>query len=115
MHELSIAYSLVETATEVAKENNFKKIDTLHVNIGVLAGVVKEALQFSFDIATEGTLVEGAQLLIEEIPVTIYCSICNEEQTLSSPIPMQCPICEQKTGEMVTGKEIELYSLEGSE
>lgn len=113
MHELSIAYNLVELAVETAEQNDLKKVDFLHVRIGVLCGVVKEALQFSFDIATEGTLIEGAKLVIDEVPLKIYCPQCNNEHVLQKPIPIRCPECNIRTGEILEGKEIELYSLEG--
>ncbi|NLY79718.1 MAG: hydrogenase maturation nickel metallochaperone HypA [Lysinibacillus sp.] len=113
MHELSIAYSLVQLAIETAKQNDLKKVDALHVKLGVFSGVVKEALEFSFDIATEGTGIEGARLIIDEIPLKIYCSQCESEYVLPKPIPMKCPECNISTGEILEGKEIELYSLVG--
>lgn len=113
MHELSIAHNLVEIAIETAELNEMKKVEALHVRIGVLSGVVKEALEFSFDIATEGTTIEGARLEIEEIPLKIYCSQCNDEYVLQDLTPIKCPKCHKRTGDIIEGKEIELYSLEG--
>lgn len=115
MHELSIAYHLVELAIEAAEQNNLKKVDALHVKIGVMSGVVKEALEFSFDVATQGTFIEGAKLVIDEVPIKIYCPHCNDEQVLEKPIPLKCPECDNKSGEILEGKEIELYSLEGGD
>ena len=113
MHELSIAYNLVQIAIETAEQNNLQKVDALQVRLGVLSGVVKEALEFSFDIATEGTSIEGARLVIEEVPLKIYCSQCRNEYVLPKPTPMTCPECDIRTGEIIEGKEIELFSLEG--
>lgn len=115
MHELSIAYSLVQLAIETAEQNNLKKVDELHLKLGVFSGVVKEALQFSFDIATEGTLIEGASLIINEVPLKIYCPHCKEEHVLPQPVPMKCPICNVSSDEILEGKEIELYSLVGGD
>lgn len=113
MHELSIAYSLVQMAIQTAEQNNLKKVDELHLKLGVFSGVVKEALQFSFDIATEGTKLEGARLMIDEVPVKIYCANCEKEYVLPKPIPMKCPECNMSTNDLLEGKEIELYSLVG--
>jgi hydrogenase nickel incorporation protein HypA/HybF len=113
MHELSIAHSIVQLAIETAEQNNLKKIDALHVKIGVLSGVVKEALEFSFDIATEGTSIEGAQLIIDEIPLKVFCSQCENEHVLPKPTPIKCPKCNISTGEILEGREIELDSIVG--
>ena len=115
MHELSIAYNLVEIAVETAEQNHLQKVDVLHVKIGVLSGVVKEALEFSFDIAAQGTPIEGAKLVVHEVPLKIFCPNCHKMHVLKKPIPLVCPECRQRTGEIVEGKEIELYSLEGGD
>lgn len=113
MHELSIAYNLVQLAIETAEQNNLKKVDELHVKLGVFSGVVKESLLFSFDIAAEGTSLEGARLVVEEIPLKIFCSLCNKAYVLEKPIPIKCPKCNVSTDQILEGKEIELYSLVG--
>ncbi len=46
MHELSIALSIVEMATEESKKRNGAKVDAVHLKLGRLSGVVKDALLF---------------------------------------------------------------------
>lgn len=55
MHELSIALSLVELAAEAAANAGAERVEAVHLRVGALAGVVPEALQFSFAIAARGT------------------------------------------------------------
>jgi hydrogenase nickel incorporation protein HypA/HybF len=55
MHELSIAMSLVELATEEAERRGASRVSALHVHVGPLSGVVSDALRFSFTLAAEGT------------------------------------------------------------
>lgn len=59
MHELSIAHSLAELAVEAAENSGIKQVKTLFLKLGVLSGVVKEALEFSFDVVVQGTSLEG--------------------------------------------------------
>ena len=66
MHELSIAVNIVEIAEEELRRHGGDRIRTVHVQIGSLAGVAKESLQFSFSLACEGTPAEGSKLVIEE-------------------------------------------------
>ena len=66
MHELSIAISIVEMAEEEAARHGRPRILTVHLRVGSLAGVAKEALLFSYPIACEGTTLQGSLLAIEE-------------------------------------------------
>lgn len=112
MHELSIAYSLVSTAEDAARKANAHRVTVVHLKLGLLSGVVKDALLFGYDIATEGTLLAGSRLEIEDVPVVIYCPSCDAEQALESIQSLRCPVCNTLTGDIRQGKELELVSLE---
>jgi hydrogenase nickel incorporation protein HypA/HybF len=111
MHELSIAVSLIETAAEEAAKQGGVRVATLYLRIGRLSGVVVDALRFAFDIAADGTLVEGAHLEIEEVPVTVFCAACAAERTLVELDRMRCPVCDA-AAEVVGGRELELATME---
>jgi len=66
MHELSIAVSIVEIAQEELARHGGERVRAVHLQLGPLAGVAKEALLFSFGLACEGTAVEGSSLVIED-------------------------------------------------
>jgi hydrogenase nickel incorporation protein HypA/HybF len=68
MHELSIAISLVELACEEKQRRDLPEVHAVRLRLGARAGVVKEALTFSFELATAGTCIEGAALYIEDAP-----------------------------------------------
>ncbi|HLU10643.1 MAG TPA: hydrogenase maturation nickel metallochaperone HypA [Oceanobacillus sp.] len=112
MHELSIACDLVEIAENAARNANAQSVATVHLKLGVFAGVVKEALLFGYDTATQGTLLEGSRLEIEDVPLVVYCSACQQESQLPSVQSFQCPICGQPVTEIRHGKELEITSME---
>lgn len=112
MHELSIAYSLVEIAVNAATSAGAHQVDAVRLRLGVMAGVVSDALLFSFDIAAEGTLLQGARLEIEEVPLAIYCPSCDVTSTLVTLQGFRCPQCGQVSTDLRQGREIELVSLE---
>lgn len=112
MHELSIAYSLIEMAGEAARAAGATSVKTLSLKIGKLSGVVKEALLFSFEIAAQGTLLEGATLEIEEIPIAVNCPTCTRIVVLPEAFIFRCPECDTPTPDIVQGKELELVSME---
>src|SRR5512140_2336057 len=112
MHELSIAMSLVEAAAEEAARLGDVQILAVHVRIGALSGVVSDALQFSWDLATADTTLAGARLQIEDVPVTIYCEGCGAERTLVSPQHFRCPVCNEYAQEIRGGRDLALTALE---
>lgn len=114
VHELSIAVSLVEAACEKAAELGGVRVEALHLRLGPLSGVVKEALLFSFDLAAEGTEIAGARLEIEDVPILVRCPTCREERRLPSP-RLRCPVCGTATPDVIAGRELEFRSLEVSE
>jgi hydrogenase nickel incorporation protein HypA/HybF len=112
MHELSIALSMIEMATEEAERRGGVRVNALHLKLGPLSGVVKDALLFSYEIACNGTPLEGSQLVIEDMPVVIYCSECQSEQQLESIQRFCCPVCGTLSSEVVRGRELEFVAME---
>ena len=76
MHELSIAMSIVDLAEEEIEKQGATQVTVVHLKLGLLSGVVKDALLSSYGLACEGTVLEGSRLLIEEVPIVAYCSKC---------------------------------------
>ena len=115
MHELSIAVSLIEVACEEAVRLGAVRVEALHLRLGRLSGVVREALEFSFELAAADTAIAGARLLIEEVAVTARCPVCREERTIENVQHFRCPVCGAPTPEVVHGRELELVSMEVDE
>ncbi len=112
MHELSIAMSMVEMAAEEAARRGDVQVSAIHLKLGGFAGVVKEALLFSYEVACQGTTLEGSRLIIEEVPVTVYCPTCEIETTLASIQRLCCSACGALTSQIVRGRELEVVALE---
>jgi hydrogenase nickel incorporation protein HypA/HybF len=115
MHELSIAYSLVEIASQAALEVKATRVEVVKLRLGVLSGVVKEALLFSYDVVIEDTILAGSRLEIEELPLIVYCPQCEAESQLPGVQQFRCSRCGQPTAQIVQGKELDIVSLEYAE
>jgi hydrogenase nickel incorporation protein HypA/HybF len=111
MHELSIAMGIVDAALEEAEQRGVQ-VTAVCLRLGALSGVVKEALLFSYEVACEGTPLAGSRLVIEDVPVVIYCAQCKQERELKSVQSFTCPECEAPTMDVRQGKEIEVFALE---
>lgn len=112
MHELSIATSLVSAADRAARDANATRVTVLHLRLGDLSGVVRGALDFAYEVAVEGTLLEGSVLEVEAVPVMVHCPTCNAERELPTITRFRCPICDTPTGDVRAGREIEISHLE---
>jgi hydrogenase nickel incorporation protein HypA/HybF len=112
MHELSIALSLLEVAEEEAARRGDARVLALHLKLGPLSGVVKEALLGAYELAREGSACAHAELVIEDVPVVAYCPACAVERTLAALAQMCCPVCGTPTPQVVRGRELELVALE---
>ncbi len=112
MHELSIAHELVESADAAARRAGASRVVAVHLRLGKLSGVVSDALQFGYDITTKGTLLEGSRLVIEAVPVVIYCDVCRREVELPGIQSFDCPHCGTPSRHIRQGKEMEIRSME---
>src|SRR5277367_255797 len=112
MHELSIAMSIVEMAEEESASRGNAQVLSVHLRLGLLSGVVKEALLSSYEMACFQTSLEGSQLLIEEVPVEVFCPECNGPRLVASIQWFCCPECGTPTPQVLHGKELEVIALE---
>ncbi len=110
MHELSIALSILDVAAEVAERRDGRVV-AVHLKLGAFSGVVKEALLSAYDLARADTPLADASLVVEEVPVSAWCSGCATECLPSFPF-LCCPACGAATPEIVRGRELEVVALE---
>jgi hydrogenase nickel incorporation protein HypA/HybF len=115
MHELSVAMSIIEIAQEESAAHKDARVLAVHLRLGPLCGVVKDALLSSYTMACAATPLEGSQLLIEEVPVEIFCPNCQKRQPVPSIQSMTCPDCGALSPEILRGRELEVIALELAE
>lgn len=110
MHELTIATSLVEIACAQAERVGAARVAEINIRMGQLTGIAR-SLYFCFGSATRGTLCEGATLHIEEVPLKVMCTHCDEVKTPTALYSFRCPDCGMPTPKVVSGREMEVISL----
>jgi len=115
MHELSIALSILEVVEEEVDRHGGVPVEAIHVRMGPLSGVVKEALLSAYQLASERTPFEHSRLIIEEVPIVIYCSKCQAERPVHSVQWFCCAECGTPASEVLRGRELELAALELAE
>jgi len=103
--------SALSQALEEARKAGAGRVHEIRLRIGVLSGVVPEALQFAFEALADGTPAEKAKLTIEHIPARFWCEPCQREFE-AARFFSECPECHTPSRELRAGRELELASLE---
>jgi hydrogenase nickel incorporation protein HypA/HybF len=111
MHELSLAMNLVEAVEEEAARHT-GTVEAIHLRLGPLSGVVKEALCSGFEMAREGTVLAATRLIVEDVPIVVWCTACQAEQPVASEQWICCVKCGTPASEVRHGKELEIFALE---
>src|SRR5262245_50288864 len=103
---------MIDMVTEEAERRGGVQVTAVHLKLGPLSGVVKDALVFSWELACEGTQLSGSSLIVEDVPVRIHCSTCGSDRALPSLQHFVCPACDTPAFEILQGKELEVVALE---
>lgn len=109
MHELSIAHAIVGTVADAVPG---RRVERVRLQVGMLAGVVPEALQFGWEVTTAGTLLEGSVLDVERIPLAATCLDCQAPSTHDAPPPLTCPDCGGRALPADDGRTLEVLSVD---
>ena len=93
MHEMSIAQSVLDIAFGEMEKNASAGIKKIKISIGEFSGVVKEALEFAFDVLKPETPAAKAAIEIEVLPMTAECSTCGTFKCSINDLNLFCPTC----------------------
>jgi hydrogenase nickel incorporation protein HypA/HybF len=111
MHEMSIAQSVLDIAVREMDERGAKSIREIKISIGEFSGVVKEALDFAFEVLKPGTPAVLAEVEIEVLPLTAECPKCGPAACRLSDLNLSCPTC-QGTVRLTGGREMRVDYLD---
>lgn len=109
MHELAITQSVVDAVVDRMGET---RISRVVLEIGVLSGVVPDALRFCFELVTSGTTLEGAALDITEPTGRARCRRCEAEFETQDLI-LFCE-CGSADIDVLAGQELRIKAVEVS-
>jgi hydrogenase nickel incorporation protein HypA/HybF len=106
MHELAITEGIVAAVTDKLPD---QKITLVRLEIGALSGVVADSVRFCFDLVTEGTNLEGANLEISEPAARCRCRGCSRDFEPDGPIVL-CA-CGSADVEVLSGADLRIISV----
>jgi hydrogenase nickel incorporation protein HypA/HybF len=112
MHEMSVTQSILDIATRHAEQAGARRILAINLVIGELTGFVDDSIQFYWDFLSKDTLAEGSQLVFERVPAHVRCHECGAEYAPPNSRLWTCPQCDALGGEVVSGREFSVASIE---
>lgn len=112
MHEMGVAMQIAKIATaSIPADMQQARVERVNLKVGKLSAIVPESLRFCFQIVVQDTLLEGAELAIQEIPVVARCNDCRNEWTIHNPV-FTCKKCNSGAIELLSGRELDIDSIE---
>lgn len=111
MHELSIAQNILEIIQQHVPEEHLRDVRNVKLKVGVLAGVVPESLQFSYNAITTDTPLASSNIEIDLVPFVLFCRSC--ETTSSNEIGfVVCGKCGSSNTKILSGTELNVIEFE---
>lgn len=111
MHELSIANTIFDIVLKEKTSKNLPEIKAIGLNIGLLSGILPDALEFSFDAIKIETALANTILEITEVPITGTCNNCQHSFSVTDYI-FCCPHCSSSSIKMEQGQELDIAYIE---
>jgi len=110
MHEASLAGGILKLVEDAARREGFRRVTGLRLEAGRLAGVEVRALRFALEAIAPGTVLQGADIAIEEPDGQAWCLPC------AATVPLArrgdpCPQCAGHQLQPTGGTELRVVDL----
>jgi hydrogenase nickel incorporation protein HypA/HybF len=111
MRERNAWDTLLKEVLRLTRERGARQVERIVLHVGALSGVEPIRLADLFPFISAGTAAEGAELIIETLPVRVRCSACGSE-TEARPNHLACPVCGNADTQLLSGDELQLVEIE---
>ena len=109
---MGIALQIIEIASaSIPQSETPIQVEKVNLKVGKMAAIVPDSLQFCFEIAAKDSLLSGAALNIEEVPVRARCKECDSVWTIDEPV-FKCQQCSSGQIDIISGRELNIESIE---
>ena len=111
MHEMSLCEGVLQILMANARSQGYRQVKGVWLEIGGLSGVEVEAMRFSFDVVTRGTLADQARLEIIEVPGEAWCMQCSKTVAVARRFDAW-PDCGSYQLQVTGGEQMRVKELE---
>ena len=110
MHELSLAGNIVDIVESAALKDDFRRVRTLRLSAPALSGVETGALRFALEALAPRTVLDGAELLIDEPAAKAHCPDCVSDIEVNE-YGTPCPACGGHRWRVVESRGLQVVDL----
>lgn len=110
MHELSIVIGILDASKKEAEKHNAKKVESIELDIGTMAGIEFDALNFAWEMAEKDLVFAKSKLIINKIEARAKCINCGYVFDTESAFS-KCEKCGEMFTEILSGKELRIKAL----
>jgi len=111
MHELPVAESILEIALRHAQQAGARRITAVDLLIGDLSSFIDESIQFYWDMISQDTAAQGAQLRFRRVPAKVKCLDCGHQFEPGKTI-VPCPECGGAHLRVLDGDQLQVEAIE---
>lgn len=111
MHELSIVLNIVALVTDEVQKAGAGAVTRIDLEIGTMAGIEFESLDFVWDVGVGGTVLAGAERHVHRVEARARCSECGHEFKVEQ-LYDACPQCGGYFHHLLSGQEMRIKSIE---
>ncbi|MCL4079308.1 hydrogenase maturation nickel metallochaperone HypA [Coriobacteriia bacterium Es71-Z0120] len=108
---MGICDGILTSAVQAATESGASRIERIEVSIGELTEVMDDALRFAFEALKEGTMAEGAELVVHYVEARSQCTECGAVFRHDRFDP-KCPECGSYVITLVQGRELRIDAID---
>lgn len=108
---MSLCEGVLQILETEAGRQGFKRVKAVWLEIGELSSVEPDAMLFSFDAVTRGSLADGATLNIIRVPGEAWCMQCSKSVNVKQRFDA-CPDCGSYQLQVTGGEEMKIKELE---
>ena len=110
MHEMSLAVDIVDLAVRTAEREEAQRVSRVGIEVGNLAGVLIDSLEFCLGAAAQDTLAEGAVFQVTPQQASGTCKDCGIGFDVVS-FYQHCPDCDGISVEITGGRQLKVAAI----
>ncbi len=115
MHETDMTKALIFTVKDwLAEQPGAPTVERVHLVVGEFTCVEPAGLQFAFAAQTQGTFLDGVELVIRDTPLIAFCHTCTQDYRPEIGAQYACPSCQSPMDDIRSGRELKIDRVEFS-
>lgn len=111
MHEMGIISGVIDSVIPAAEQAGALRVLKVTLSVGEMTEAIDDSLYFAFEVLSEGTLCEGAELEINHVKPRSICFECGNEFE-HDRFHRACPKCGSYETQLIAGRELAIDSIE---